>query len=85
MSHVSPSSPPRLFTFVGADQGPWAVRSARTLTGNALPTAPCLHVVEGAAVPPPGAAWALVTNVREPGRQLMASPSRGELVLQCLT
>lgn len=28
---------------------------------------------------------ALVTNVREPGRQLMASPSRGELVLQCLT
>ena len=28
---------------------------------------------------------ALVTNVREPGRQLTASPSRGELVLQCLT
>ncbi len=28
---------------------------------------------------------ALVTNVREPGRQPMASPSRGELVLQCLT
>ena len=28
---------------------------------------------------------ALVTNVREPGRQLVASPSRGELVLQCLT
>jgi uncharacterized protein with NRDE domain len=28
---------------------------------------------------------ALVTNVREPGRQRMASPSRGELVLQCLT
>jgi uncharacterized protein with NRDE domain len=28
---------------------------------------------------------ALVTNVREPGRQLMASPSRGELVLQCLS
>ena len=28
---------------------------------------------------------ALVTNVRGPGRQLMASPSRGELVLQCLT
>lgn len=28
---------------------------------------------------------ALVTNVREPGRQLMAFPSRGELVLQCLT
>jgi uncharacterized protein with NRDE domain len=28
---------------------------------------------------------ALVTNVREPGRQLMASPSRGQLVLQCLT
>jgi uncharacterized protein with NRDE domain len=27
----------------------------------------------------------LVTNVREPGRQLMASPSRGELVLQCLS
>ena len=28
---------------------------------------------------------ALVTNVREPGRQLSASRSRGELVLQCLT
>lgn len=28
---------------------------------------------------------ALVTNVREPGRQLVASPSRGELVLHCLT
>ena len=28
---------------------------------------------------------ALVTNVRELGRQLLASPSRGELVLQCLT
>lgn len=28
---------------------------------------------------------ALVTNVREPGRQLVASPSRGELVLQCLS
>jgi uncharacterized protein with NRDE domain len=28
---------------------------------------------------------ALVTNVREPGRQLTASPSRGELVLQCLS
>jgi uncharacterized protein with NRDE domain len=27
---------------------------------------------------------ALVTNVREPGRHLVASPSRGELVLQCL-
>jgi uncharacterized protein with NRDE domain len=27
---------------------------------------------------------ALVTNVREPGRNLVASPSRGELVLQCL-
>ena len=27
---------------------------------------------------------ALVTNVREPGRQLLGSPSRGELVLQCL-
>jgi uncharacterized protein with NRDE domain len=28
---------------------------------------------------------ALVTNVREPGRQLVALPSRGELVLQCLS
>jgi uncharacterized protein with NRDE domain len=28
---------------------------------------------------------ALVTNVREPGRQLMAASSRGELVLQCLS
>jgi uncharacterized protein with NRDE domain len=27
---------------------------------------------------------ALVTNVREPGRHLIESPSRGELVLQCL-
>jgi uncharacterized protein with NRDE domain len=27
---------------------------------------------------------ALVTNVREPGRHLAATPSRGELVLQCL-
>jgi hypothetical protein len=49
-----------LFTFVAADQGPWAVRSARTLVGDALPHAPCLHVVEGAAVSPPlCAAWAL--------------------------
>lgn len=60
MSHPVPSSLPRLFTFVGTDQGAWAVRSARTLVGDALPPAPCLHVVEGAAVPPPrGAAWAL--------------------------
>jgi uncharacterized protein with NRDE domain len=28
---------------------------------------------------------ALVTNVREPGMQRMASPSRGDLVLQCLS
>ncbi len=60
MSHATPDSLPRLFTFVGADQGPWAVQSARTLMGDALPPAPCLRVVEGAAVPPPrGAAWAL--------------------------
>jgi hypothetical protein len=59
MSHAAPSSLPRLFTFVGADQGAWAVRSARTLMGDALPPAPCLQVVPGAAVPPPGAAWAL--------------------------
>jgi len=60
MSHAAPSRLPRLFTFVGADQGPWAVRSARTLMGDALPPATCLQVVEGAAVPSPrGAAWAL--------------------------
>jgi uncharacterized protein with NRDE domain len=28
---------------------------------------------------------ALVTNVREPGRQLATAPSRGEVVVQCLT
>ncbi len=60
MSSAARSSPQRLFTFVGADQGPWAVRSARTLMGDALPPATCLQVVEGAAVlPPAGAAWAL--------------------------
>jgi len=60
MSHAVPSSLPRLFTFVGTDQGPWAVRSARTLMGDALPPATCLQVVDGGAVPPPrGAAWAL--------------------------
>ena len=59
MSHAAPSRLPRLFTFVGADQGPWAVRSARTLMGDALPPAPCLQVVEATAVPPPSAAWAL--------------------------
>ena len=60
MSHAVPSSLPRLFTFVGTDQGPWAVRSARTLMGDSLPPAPCLQVVEGTPVRPPrGAAWAL--------------------------
>jgi hypothetical protein len=60
MNHAAPSSPPRLYTFVGAEQGPWTVRSVRTLVGDALPAAPCLQVVQGAAVPPPpGAAWAL--------------------------
>ena len=60
MSQSAPSSQPRLFTFVGIDQGHWAVRSARTLVGDAMPPARCLQVVEGAAVPPPrGAAWAL--------------------------
>jgi len=60
MSDAAPSSQPRLFTFVGADLGPWAVRTARTLMGDALPPAPCLQVVEGTAVPPShGAGWAL--------------------------
>jgi hypothetical protein len=60
MSHAALSTPPRLFTFVGADDGPWAIRSVRTLIGEALPAAPCLQVVAGATVPPPcGAAWAL--------------------------
>jgi hypothetical protein len=60
MSPTAPSSLPRLFTFVGAAQGPWAVLPARTLTGDALPPAPYLQVVQGAAVPPPrGASWAL--------------------------
>lgn len=60
MSHVAPSRLPRLLTFVGADQGRWAVRSARTFMGDALPPAPCLQVVAGAAVPSPrDAAWAL--------------------------
>ena len=59
MSHATASSLPRLFTFVGADHGPWAVRSVRTLMGDALPPAPCLQVVAGGALPPPGAAWAL--------------------------
>lgn len=59
MSHAAPSSLPRLFTFFGADQGAWVVRSARTLMGDALPPAPCLQVVAGGAVPAPGAVWAL--------------------------
>ena len=59
MSHATPASLPRLFTFVGANYGPWAVRSVRTLMGDALPPAPCLQVVAGGAVPPLGAAWAL--------------------------
>jgi hypothetical protein len=60
MSKLAPSSQPRLFTFVGADLGPWAVRSTLTLMGEAWPPAPCLLVMEGTAgPPPPGAAWAL--------------------------
>lgn len=59
MNQPPPSSPPRLCTFVGTDQGPWAIRSARTVVGDALPPALCLDVVQGAAAPLPGAAWAL--------------------------
>lgn len=60
MLHSKPSSPPRLFTFVGSDKGPWAVQSARTLVGAALPSAPFLSVLAGVAEPAISAtAWTL--------------------------
>ena len=61
MSHALPSSLPRWFTFIGAGQGPWAVRSAGTLMGDALPPASRrLNETKGAAdAPLRGVAWAL--------------------------
>jgi len=60
MSNANPLSPPRLFTFLGGDHGPWSVRAVLTLAGDGLPTAPRVAVLCGAVVPPPaGIAWAL--------------------------
>jgi hypothetical protein len=68
MNPAEPSRPPRLFRFVGADCGPWAVRSARSLIGDALPPAPYLQVLQGSGRSPrAAAAWALtgiVSNER---------------------
>lgn len=60
MTSTKTPSQPRLYTFVGSDRGPWAVRSARTLIGEALPSAPFLSVLAGAPDPPDaGSGWAL--------------------------
>jgi len=57
---AAPVGPPRLFSFIGSDNGPWAVRASSTLIGAALPAASRVSVLAGGAIPPlPGTAWAL--------------------------
>jgi chlorite dismutase len=53
---------PLLVAFVGGPTGRWAVERVETVAGTALPPAPGLTVLEGAAAAaggPPGATWIL--------------------------
>jgi chlorite dismutase len=60
MSITTPATPPRLFTFIAGDTGPWTVQSARTLVGDDLPPARCLRVEVGAAATHcPAGSWSL--------------------------
>ncbi len=51
---------PRLFSFVGGNDGPWKVTAVRAITGETLPVIERLNIVAGNfAAPPAGAAWVL--------------------------
>lgn len=54
------SNPPRLFSFVGGDRGPWRIRSSDCLVGDPLAQARRLEVFADVATPhPPLASWRL--------------------------
>ena len=51
---------PRLFSFVGGNDGPWKVTTAPAIIGEALPAVERLKIAAGnIAAPPAGAAWVL--------------------------
>ncbi|MEO6738756.1 MAG: chlorite dismutase family protein [Chthoniobacteraceae bacterium] len=51
---------PRLFSFVGGNDGPWKKTAARAVTGETLPVIERLNIVTGnVAAPHAGAAWVL--------------------------
>ncbi len=60
MTISAPVGQPRLFTFVGGNDGAWSVLSARTVVGDALQPASRVSVLAGAAIPQRAdTAWAL--------------------------
>ena len=51
---------PRLFSFVGGNDGPWKVTAARAIAGETWPAIDRLNIVAGnIALPSAGAAWVL--------------------------
>ncbi len=51
---------PRLYTFVGGNSGDWSVVQCREVTGDSLPLARRLNIVQGhASALPDGAVWQL--------------------------
>ena len=63
----------RFFTFIGGKAGPWSVVTVKTITGEALPVAEKLNVVNGpVSASPDGAKWLLrgvTSNTRYTTRQ----------------
>lgn len=58
---ANPSSPPRLFSFVGGADGPWRVESVQAVVGESLPGVAALTVSATAQAErqPAGAGWTL--------------------------
>ncbi len=51
---------PRLFSFIAGDTGPWTTSKSTVVTGEGLPIAPKLEILNGAAPSIPGSArWIL--------------------------
>lgn len=56
---TTPSQPPRLFSFVADNAGPWCIQSMVGVTGEPLAAASHLSIVAGESALPPNAAWSL--------------------------
>lgn len=82
---------PRLFSFVGGDEGLWRVTETTAITGEAIPAVGRLNIVAGIAYPPTGTSWVLrgvASNERyvtrpEKARLLATQPDLGRPEADC--